>query len=112
MILATVPFNLQGKWLTRMYIKLIRESVREFVNTYDTLLINFYKIYSKEAVNEAIDNITVINGNIFIPTQGLQGEILRALEYGTSYMKAYKLISIAIRKVTREGFSDEYKFKF
>ena len=111
MIIAQIPNYGFNKWLARAYVKVIRETVRNMINKYDALLKRFREIYSNDEINKAIDSIQIINGNVFIPTTGINGTILRALEYGTSYMKSYKIISIAVREVLKEGLSDEYKLK-
>lgn len=111
MIIARIPSTISGRWLIRIYTKLIRESVKDMVNEYSLLLNRFLEIYTEKEIEDAIDAISIVNGYVYIPTSGNYGAILRALEYGTSFMKAYKIISIATRKVLREGLKDEYELK-
>lgn len=61
---------------------------------------NLFDTYQEEDIDNAIAfGIRRAGNKVFMQTDGLIGQILRALEYGTSNTKALHLVTKAIRKV-------------
>jgi hypothetical protein len=104
MIIANLNIVPNRLW----YLKIIKYEIKKSVDTYSQLLKGILSIFSKDQINEAIDSIYLIGTSIFCPTSGLNGQILRALEYGTNNNKSYHLISYSTRKVLKEVKGYEY----
>ena len=98
MIIASL--NLYGNKL--IYLRLVKYEIKKTYKTYLPLLKGIIGNYKESDIEEAINSITLVGTNIFCPTTGKSGQILRALEYGTYNNKSYHIISYSTRKVLKE----------
>lgn len=91
-----------------IYLRLVKHEIKETYKAYKKLLKGILSIFTEEQINEAIESISLVGTSIFCPTTGINGQILRALEYGTNNNKAYHLITYSSRKVLKEVKGYEY----
>ena len=91
-----------------MYINLIKSEIRKQVKTYSRNIQNIINAYSLKLIDQAIDSIYLVGNSIFCPTSGLNGQILRSLEYGTNNTKAYHIITHATKSIIKEVDTSEY----
>lgn len=91
-----------------IYLRLIKHEILETYRTYKNLLKNIISLYDEKQIKEAINSISMVGTSVFCPTTGLNGQILRALEYGTSTNKSYHIISYSARKILKEVRGYEY----
>lgn len=91
-----------------IYLRLIKYEIKKTIKTYKYLLKNIISLYSEDDIEEAIESITLVGTDVFCPTTGLNGQILRSLEYGTATNKSYHIISYSTRKVLKEVKGYEY----
>lgn len=81
-------------------INLIQQTLRNNLITYQDKLKELYSLYGEEDINRAIQyGIRRAGNKVYVQTYGLDGRILRSLEYGTGRTKAYHLITKSVRKV-------------
>lgn len=104
MILA----RLKSKAFTKLYLRLIKAEIKETTNTMKPLLNEVYSTFGENKINNAIKKIYINGKNIICPVSGNEGQILRALEYGTGKTKALHIISIATRKILKETGNYEF----
>lgn len=90
------------------FLKIIKAQIKKYIKEYENLLSNLRSRYTEDQIEKAIDSIRISGYSIFAPTNQTYGEIIRTLEYGSSYVKSLKLISRAVRKVIKEGKPNEY----
>lgn len=86
----------------QLYLKLIKYEIRKTIKAYSSLLKGIMSVFNEEQIEEAIDSINIVGKSIFCPTNGLNGQILRALEYGTNNNKSCHIISFSVKKVLKE----------
>jgi hypothetical protein len=98
MILA----NLNIVYNRLIYLRLIKYEIKKTFKAYKHLLTGILNIYNENQVDEAINSITLVGTSVFCPTTGINGQILRAIEYGTANTKAYHIITYSTRKVLKE----------
>ena len=91
-----------------IYLRLIKYEIKKTIKTYKYLLKNIISLYNEDDIEEAIESITLVGTDVFCPTTGLNGQILRSLEYGTATNKSYHIISYSTRKVLKEVKGYEY----
>ncbi len=104
MILA----RLKTKAFIKLYTRLIKAEVKENTNKFKPLLVEVYSTFGENKVNNAINKIYSNGKNIVCPVSGNEGQILRALEYGTGKTRALHIISLSTRKIIKE--SGNYEF--
>ena len=98
MIIGKLKYNINRN----LYLKLIKYEISKNIDTYKKLIKNILSLYTKEQIDNAINSIVISGNNIFCPTSGINGRILRSLEYGTNNTKAYHIITISTDKVLKE----------
>ena len=91
-----------------MIIANIKHEIKETFKSYKQLLKGITALFTDEQIQEAINSISMVGTSVFCPTTGLNGQILRALEYGTNNNKSYHIISYSTRKVLKEVKGYEY----
>lgn len=91
-----------------IYLRLIKHEIKKTFKAYKNLLKGITSLYDEEQIQEAIESISMVGTSVFCPTTGLNGQILRALEYGTSTNKSYHIITYSTRKVLKEVKGYEY----
>lgn len=91
-----------------IYLRLIKHEIKETFKSYKQLLKGITTLFTDEQIQEAINSISMVGTSVFCPTTGLNGQILRALEYGTNNNKSYHIISYSTRKVLKEVKGYEY----
>ncbi len=97
MILADIG---QYQALKGYVIELTQKELKREILENQHNLVNFNTLFTEKEINNAITFGIRRTGNmVFMQTDGLNGQILRALEYGTSNTKALHLVTKAIRKV-------------
>ena len=100
--------NLSIVQIHLIYLRLIKHEIKETIKTYKHLLKGILSVFDEDQVNEAVESITLVGTSIFCPTTGLNGQILRALEYGTNNNKSYHIVSYSTRKILKEVKGYEY----
>ena len=93
-----------------VYLKIIKHEIKESFRHYKPLLKGILSLYTEEEIEQAIDSIYLVGKQVFAPTTRRNGQILRALEYGTSNNKSYKILSISVRKIMKEVDNNELVF--
>lgn len=97
MILADIG---QYQALKGFVIELTQKELKRELLENQHNLTNFNTLFTEKEINNAITfGIRRAGNMVFMQTNGLNGQILRALEYGTSNTKALHLVTRAIRKV-------------
>jgi len=97
MILADIG---QYQALKSYVIELTQKELQSELKMNRYNLKSFFDTYREEDIDNAIAfGIRRTGNKVFMQTDGLTGQILRALEYGTSNTKALHLVTKAVRKV-------------
>ena len=98
MILDKIEYQIN----TQLYLKVLKSKLIHNIVSYKPLLKNIINQYKEQNIYRAVDTIYIDGQIIFCPTGGIYGQILRALEYGTSSTKAYHLISQTNKNLLKE----------
>lgn len=106
MILANISEVINKK----LYLKLIKYEIKKTIKAYSRIINNILKMYSEDDIDNAIDTIELIGMNIYCPTSGKYGRLLRALEYGTNDTKACHILTYSTNKVLKEVSGHEFSF--
>lgn len=85
-----------------MYLNLLKFYIEKQVRLYKSLLQGILNTYTEDEILNAIDSIHLVGKYVFMPTSGLNGQILRALEYGTNNTKSYNIITQATKTFEKE----------
>jgi len=91
-----------------VYLRLIKHEIKQTYKAYKHLLKGILSLFDEDQIMEAIESISLVGTSIFCPTTGLNGQILRALEYGTQNNKSYHIITYSTRKILKEVKGYEY----
>lgn len=102
--------HIKNSNLRNMYLNLVKSEIRRLLKVYSKNIKNITAMYSSNLIEQAIDGIYLVGNSIFCPTSGLNGQILRSLEYGTNSTKAYHIITQATKSIFKEVDIDEYGF--
>ena len=90
-----------------LYLNLIKNEIKKTFRVYKKLLKSLIDLYEEDTIYNAIDSIYLIGNSIYCPTDGLNGKILRTLEYGASHIKSYHILSYSTKKVLKEVNNNE-----
>lgn len=96
MILMEVPYLITSN----LTLRLLKLNIIKNLKLYSNKLTEFFKLFSEKDIENAIQSLSIVNGYIKMPSGGVYGEILRSIEYGTSYMKAFHIITKSVKELS------------
>ena len=106
MRLFSIPMAIKVDTIHTMLVKTIKAQFLLYKNDYEYMI----KIYGEDNIFNAIASIYYENHSFYSPVAGINGQILRMLEYGGTKTKAHKLLSKVSRIISRKVDGESYVF--